>query len=100
MDPGIPGFFVEVALLPKRSLTLKSRIYVTGKPEVNIILKESFELDCEPSEVEERTLYLAVKPMYSGFVFYAETNLKGLCLNSENEVLLGGYLKSLFGDGQ
>ena len=95
MDPGIPGFFVEVALLPKQSVSAKSRVYLTGKPEVDIKLKESFELNCLPSDIEESTLFLAVKPMYSGLAFYAETNLKDLSLDAEKEVLLGGFLKSL-----
>lgn len=95
MDPGIPGFLVEVGLLPRQLVSAKSRVYVTGKPEVDIELKEKFELSCLPSEIEDSTLLLSVKPMYSGLVLYAETNLKDLGLDSEKEVFLGGYLKSL-----
>ena len=96
LDPGVPGFIVEVAILPKQNIFEKSQVYSTGKPDVDITLKETFELNCTQTDIEESTLFLVVKPMYSGAVLYAETNLKELTFNGEKEIILGGYLRSLF----
>ena len=96
MEPGIPGLVVEVAILPKQRVFEKSHVYSTGEPDVDITLKETFKLSCTQVDIEESTLFLVVKPINSGTVLYAETNLKELSLNGEKEIILGGYLKSLF----
>ncbi|XP_065053822.1 uncharacterized protein LOC135682739 [Rhopilema esculentum] len=95
IDPGTPGFFVEVALLPKQRISAKSRVYVTTDTDIKTTLKETFELSCLKPDLEQNSLFLAVKPIYSEVVLYAETDLKDLSLNNEREIMLGGYLKSM-----
>jgi len=95
MDVGVPGFVVEVAILPKENAFEKSRMYVINDSHVDLTLKEIFEMNCTQADVEKSTLFLAVKPMYSGAVLYAETKLKDLSLDSGKEILLGGFLKNL-----
>ena len=95
IDPGTPGFFVEVALLPKQKVSAKSRVYVTTDTDIKTTLKETFELSCLKPDLEQNSLFLAVKPIYSEVVLYAETDLKDLSLNNEREIMLGGYLKSM-----
>ena len=95
MDPGIPGFFVEVTLLPKETISAKSRVYVTANAKVDLTLRETFQLNCTRTDFDSNSLFLAVKPMYSGSVLYAETDLKDLSLRSDRDIFLGGYMKSL-----
>ena len=95
MDVGIPGFVLEVAILPKENVFEKSRMYAINDSHVDLTLKERYEMNCTPADVEKSTLFLAVKPMYSGAVLYAETKLKDLSLDDGKEILLGGLLKNL-----
>ena len=95
MDAENTDFVVEVAILPMQKVVEKSRVYALSEPDVDITLEEAFELSCTHTEIEESTLLLAVRPIYSGNVLFAEADLKDLSLSSGKEVHLRGYLKSL-----
>ena len=94
----MPGFLIEITILPKQTTSVKSKVYLTAQREVDLVIKETFHLQCTEDDFETNSLFIAVKPMFSSVVLYAETELKHLSLSHGKEVLLGGNLKSLAAD--
>ncbi len=95
MDPGVPGFLVEASLLPRRSVSVKSKVYLSAQREIDLTINEVFNLRCSAGDIETNSLFIAVKPMFSNVILFAETELRDLSLSHEKEVMLGGNLKSL-----
>ena len=96
LQPGIPGFIVEVTLVPRNTEIIRSKVYVTTRPEVNTTLSESFQLKCFDVDIERCSMLISVKPILGNIVLYAESELKGLDLTGSAEVYLGGFLKGVY----
>eukprot|EP00794_Sanderia_malayensis_P003423 gene3423-3914_t len=95
MGPGVPGFFVEVTLMPTRKNSTKSKVYLTAEREVSLAINEVFDLRCTNEDIQTGSLFIAVRPMFSDLILYAEAKLLELSLSNNKEVLLGGNLKGL-----
>ncbi len=95
LDPGVPGFLVEVTILPRHRESVKSNVYLSAGREVDIEVKEVFSIQCSREDTLTNSLLIAVRPMFSRIMLYAETELNDLSLTHDNEVMLGGNLKSL-----
>lgn len=96
LPPGAPGFVVEVTLAPKPSEVVRSKVYVTNQPEVDITLNEPFYLQCSEFELASCSIIITVKPVLSSMIFFAETDLNSLDLLRNGEMYLGGFLKGIY----
>ena len=92
---GVPGFLVEVSLMPKNSEPARSKVYVTAKPQVHITLRETFCLNCTAEDLKTQSLFIAIRPIFGNLLLFAETELT-LLSGKKEEVYLGGYLKGVF----
>lgn len=95
MQSGIPGFLIEVTMMPEKRQTVRSKIYRITDEEVNLIIDDDFQLFCTHTDIERSALIISIKPVLGNVVLYAETELWDLDLIRKRMILLGGYLKGI-----
>jgi len=95
LPAGIPGFIIEITIVPNKHDVRRSKVYMANEGEVNTYIEEIFQLYCTRNDLINSSLIISLKPVLGNVILYAETELGQLELLRKQRVCLAGFLKGV-----